>query len=117
MVEVTVGTLVASFFVSVGVSFGLTVLSRALAPDRKEDDAGRGGRWKNRIFQSKNPLAPRDAVYGELRKSGTVVYEEVTQDGKVLHIVIVLGTGEVEAIPVIFLDDNPIYDDDIDSHN
>ena len=90
------------------------MLSRALAPDPEEDKANRGG-WRNRIFQSKNPLAPRDMVYGEVRKSGTVIYEEVTNDGKLLHTVIVLGTGEVEAIPVVFLDDIPIYDSDIAS--
>ena len=116
MPGVTVAALVTTFFISLGISFVLTVISRALAPDAKEDAANRGG-WRSRIFQSKNPLAPRDIIYGELRKSGTVVYEEVTDDGKFLHTVIVLGTGEVEAIPVIFLDDTPIYDVDIDSDN
>ena len=114
MPGITIASILTTFFISLGISFGLTVLSRALSPDPKEDAANRGG-WKARIFQSKNPLAPRDVVYGEVRKSGTVVYEEVTNDGKYLHTVIVLGTGEVEAIPVIFFDDTPIYDADMDS--
>ena len=114
MPGVTEAAIITAFLVSAGVSFGLTLLSRLLAPDDKEDEANRGG-WRSRIFQSKNPLAPRDMVYGELRKSGTIVYEEVTDDGKFLHTVIVLGTGEVEAIPIVFLDDNPIYDVDMDS--
>ena len=115
MPGVTVAALLIKVAVSIVVSFVLTVISRALAPDPKEEDAARGGRWKNRIFQSKDPLASRDVVYGELRKSGTIIYEEVTNDGNFLHSVIVLGTGEVEAIPVVFLDDIPIYEDDIDS--
>ena len=114
MPGITVAAIITTFLISAGLSFVLTVLSRALAPDPKEDATNRGG-WRARIFQSKNPLAPRDIVYGEVRKSGTVVYEEVTDDGAFLHTVIVLGTGEVEAIPVVFFDDTPIYDDDIAS--
>ena len=116
MTGIEIGVLLTTFLISTAVSFVLTVISRALAPDPKEDEANRGG-WRNRIFQSKNPLAPRDVVYGEIRKSGVVVYEEVTDDGKFLHTVIVLGTGEVEAIPIVFLDDTPIYDVDIGSDN
>ena len=112
MTGIETGVLISIFFVSLGTSFILTVISRALSPDAKEDAANRGG-WRARIFQSKNPLAPRDVVYGEVRKSGTVVYQEVTNDGAFLHNVIVLGTGEVEAIPVVFLDDTPIYEDDM----
>ena len=112
MPGITLATILTTIAISAGISFGLTVLSRFLSPN--PDDAARSG-WRARIFQSKNPLAPRDFIYGEVRKSGTVVYEEVTDDGKYFHIVIVLGTGEIEAIPVIFLDDNPIYDDDLDS--
>ena len=116
MPGVTAATIITTLLISTAVSFGLTVLSRALSPDPKEDAANRGG-WRSRIFQSKNPLAPRDMIYGEVRKSGTVVYQEVTSDSRYLHNIIVLGTGEVEAIPVIFLDDYPIYDDDLDSEN
>ena len=114
MPGITVAAILTTIAISAGVTFGLTVLSRALAPDPKEDEANRGG-WKARIFQSKNPLAPRDVIYGEVRKSGTVIYEEVTNDGKFLHSVIALGTGEVEAISSLFFDDVPIYDADMDS--
>ena len=116
MPGITLATIITTIVISATISFGLTVLSRALSPDPKEDAANRGG-WRSRIFQSKNPLAPRDMIYGEVRKSGTVVYQEVTSDSRYLHNIIVLGTGEVEAIPVIFLDDYPIYDDDLDSEN
>ena len=112
MSGIETAVLITIFFTSLAVSFGLTVLSRLLAPT--PDDEARSG-WRARIYQSKSPIAPRDFIYGEVRKSGTVVYEEVTNNGKYFHIVIALGTGEIEAIPVIFLDDNPIYDDDLDS--
>ena len=116
MAGITLAALVTKVLISIAVSFVLTVISRALAPDPKQDtpNGNRGG-WRARIFQSKNPFAPRDIIYGEVRKSGTVVYEEVTSDGKFLHTVIVLGTGEVEAIPIVFLDDTPIYDVDMNS--
>ena len=114
MPGVLAGVTLASILIGAAVSFGLTVLSRALTPDSKEDSANRGG-WRSRIFQSKNPIAPRDIIYGEVRKSGTVVYEEVTNNGTYLHTVIVLGTGQVEAIPVVFLDDTPIYEDELSS--
>ena len=114
MSGIEIGVILTTLAISAAVSFAVTVISRALTPDPKEDAANRGG-WRARIFQSKNPLAPRDIIYGEVRKSGTVVYQEVTDNSKYLHNVIVLGTGRVEAIPVIFLDDNPIYDDDLDS--
>ena len=91
MPGVTTALIITTFFTSLAVSFVLTVISRALAPDPKEEDTSRGGRWRNRIFQSKDPLAPREVVYGELRKSGTIIYEEVTDDGTFFHSVIVLG--------------------------
>ena len=114
MPGVTAAAIFTTFFISLGVSFVLTVISRALTPDPQEDGANRTG-WKARIFQSKSPLAPRDVIYGEVRKSGTVIYEEVTKEGKFLHTIIALGTGEVEAIPLLFFDDTPIYDVDINS--
>ena len=91
MTGVEIGVIITNILISAAVSFGLTVISRALAPDPQEDTENRGGGWRSRIFQSKNPLAPRDIVYGEIRKSGVVVYEEVTDDGKFFHTVIVLG--------------------------
>ena len=106
------GAIATGILIGAAVSFTLTVISRALTPDAREDSANRGG-WRNRIFQSRNPTAPRDIIYGELRKSGIVVYQEVTEDGKFLHTVIALGTGEVDSIPVVFLDDYPIYADEL----
>ena len=114
MPSITAGVLLTQILVGAAVSFALTVISRALAPDPKEDSANRAG-WRGRIFQSRSPVAPRDIIYGELRKSGVVVYQEVTDGGKFLHTVIALGTGEVDSIPVVFLDDYPIYADDLDS--
>lgn len=103
-----------TFLISVVVSFVLTVLSRALTPSPKTPTQRPRG-WQERLGQRLDPVAPRDVIYGEVRVSGPVIYREVTDEGKLLHMVIALCTGEVTDIPVVFLDDYPIYADMLDT--
>ena len=105
--------ILVQILISVGVSVGLYVISKALFPNPDFDPNAAG--WQGRITQRNNPTAPRDIVYGEVRKSGVQFYTELTEESKFLHIIIGICQGPVHSIPIVFLDDQPIYEDEIDS--
>jgi|DEB0MinimDraft_6_1074348.scaffolds.fasta_scaffold00440_14 hypothetical protein len=72
----------------------------ALTP--KPDLSGTRGTLVN----AKDPAAPHDFVYGEVRKGGTIVYYESTgTNNKLLHQVIAVAGHEVEAISDIYIND------------
>ena len=55
---------------------------------------------------SKNPLAPSEFVYGEIRKGGVITYQDTSGgENKILHRIIVLAGHEVEEIGDVYLND------------
>ena len=117
MAGVTLGALITTFLINVSITVGLTILSRALSPSRPSTSPKdkQAGSWNTRIQQSDSPIAPREIVYGEVRNSGPTAYKGVTSDGKYLHLIVLLSATEVEDIPVVFLDDYPIYMDELNA--
>lgn len=58
------------------------------------------------LVNTRDPAAPQDFVYGEVRKGGTVTYYETTGDkNKYLHQIIVLAGHEVDNIGDIYIND------------
>jgi hypothetical protein len=87
---------------TVGLSIGLSYLSSVLfAPKQpKPDDVQ---------TSIKNPTSPRQRHYGRVKTSGPWVFCEA-KDGS-LHKVIALGTGELDAIEEIWVDDIEVSPD------
>lgn len=83
--------------VGIGLSVGLSYLSSVLfAPKQpKPEDVQ---------TSVKNPTAPRTRHYGRVKASGPWVFAE-SKSGA-LHKVLALGTGELDAIEEIWVDDN-----------
>jgi hypothetical protein len=77
----------------------------ALAPKPDFSSLNSGGILVN----TRGAIMPHDFVYGQVRKGGTVVYDEVTgEDNKYLHRVIALAGHEVEEIGDIYINDEVV---------
>jgi len=59
---------------------------------------------KNRLVTIRQPVQPRDIVYGETRKGGTLVFINEAND-TYLHLVVALAGHQVEGIDEIYFDD------------
>ena len=78
----------------------------ALAP--KPDSSAMTGS-QGRLVNAKNPAAPHEFVYGQVRKGGVVTYYETTgSNNKFLHQVIAIAGHEVEEIGDIYLNDEVV---------
>jgi len=90
--------------ISIGLSAVTSWALQALAP---KPDLGRFGTSSaGLLVNDQNAIAPQDFIYGEVRKGGTVVYDETTgEKNKFLHRVIALAGHEVEEIGDIYLND------------
>jgi len=85
----------------IGVSMVVSYALQTLAPQQGLSSAGSAGLLVN----VRDPAAPREYVYGRVRKGGVATYYEATNDNKFLHMILVLAAHEVEAIDDIYIDD------------
>jgi hypothetical protein len=96
----TVGAVVGYLATSVVTSWAL----QALAP--KVDFGAAGLTSSGLLVNNRNGIAPQQFVYGEVRKGGTVTYDETRgEENKYLHRIISLVGHEVEEIGAIYLND------------
>ena len=63
---------------------------------------------QKRTEMIKQPLSPRDIVYGEVKKSGTLVYMDTTNNNKNLHMVIALASHEIQSIDKVYFNDEEL---------
>lgn len=99
-------------------SIALAYASQALTPKPKLPMLSNG--LSDRTKQVQQPITARDIVYGETRKSGPLLFVDVNVGKSVnntpadrLHMIIALASHEIEAIEEIYLDDYPIFPDEI----
>ena len=100
----TVGTyaIIAATYVAVSVVTSWAL--QALAPDMPSGVGTQG-----LLTNIKEPTAPHQYVYGEVRKGGVVTYIESTgENNKFLHQIIVLAGHEVEEIGDIYINDEVV---------
>lgn len=103
--------------ISIVISLIMSFISAAFTPKPKLPDFSpfrETGR--DRLRQVREPVSPRELVYGEIRKSGVIVHIESTGENKFLHMVIALASHEVESIPVVFINDQPVYESQMNAN-
>lgn len=100
-----VGILLIQAATYVAVSAVTSWALNALAPKPDFSSANSGGILVN----NRGAAKPQDFVYGQIRKGGTVVYDETTgTNNKFLHRVIALAGHEVEEIGDIYINDEVV---------
>ena len=102
-----------SILTSVATSLVLSGLQRLIAGS---PDTGGGQRIKNSGItqQIKQPIIDRKPVYGEVRRSGGLLYIGMSDDNKYLHLVIEVAPHEVQEIGEVWLNDYSIPPDHLD---
>jgi len=94
-----VGLWATSFLVGLGISAVTSWAMAALTGKPKGQDRGL-------ITNIKDAAAPREYVYGEVRKGGVITYVESTgEDNKFLHLVLTMAAHEVESITAVRVND------------
>ncbi len=108
---------ITSALVSGVISAALSFVSGALAgkPDSPSSSFG-SIRTRGSTQQFRQPITAREMVYGEVRKSGPIIYAGVTDDNKHLHLVIALASHEIEEIGEIFINDLSVPVDDLNEN-
>jgi hypothetical protein len=96
--QILATTIITSLAVGVVTSWIL----KALAPKPSFGEQGL-------IFNSRDPAAPQQIVYGKVRKGGYITYIESTGDkNKFLHLIVTLAGHEVNAINKVYINDEEV---------
>lgn len=88
------------------VGFGLSALSKALAP--KVD---LGAQIRGTTVTTRDSAGSRKIVYGKMRVGGNVVFiHHAGADNKYLYLVVAFATHEIESYEEIWFNDNKIWE-------
>ena len=108
----TIGTAVIAAAINVGVG----LLVSALGSGRTKGNLTPNPvQLRDRTQQVRQPITARRVWLGEGRFSGPVIHLESTNSNKFLHIGIALATHEIAGLDTYYLDDDPIFADDLNA--
>jgi len=62
---------------------------------------------------AKQSISPRDVVYGEVKKSGTIVFLETTNNDQDLHVAVTLAGHEINAVKDVFFNEVKVREADL----
>lgn len=103
----------AAFASRFAISMALSFVSKALQPKPKKQEQEQG--LSGITQQFRQPIIPRNAVYGEVRTSGGIIYAGTSgPTNKYLNMVIVIAAHEIEAFDEFIIEDQSITPDMID---
>ena len=90
-----------------GIAWGTVALgasmvagSVALAPKPRVQSVGNQNyqqQTSNRSLMIKQPITVRDTVYGESKKSGSILFMETTNITKMMHLVVQIASHEIQS--------------------
>lgn len=102
-------TALQGFGVMAVATAALSAASQALAPkpDLPTYQAFSSGALQ-RTQNIKQPVQPRNVIYGQIRQGGTIGFIESTDDDKFLHMVILVASHEIQEYTTIFLNDEAL---------
>ena len=64
---------------------------------------------QKRTEMIKQPLSTRDIVYGEVKKSGTLLYMESAANNQTLHMILSLASHEIQSIDKVYFNHQYFY--------
>jgi hypothetical protein len=108
-------TAAAFSWAAFGLSLALSAVSYAMSPKPKSNASSYASvKSSGSTQQFRQAVTARETVYGEVRKSGPIIYVTTTNDNKYLHMMIALASHEVQEIGEIIIDDVSIPNDHLD---
>lgn len=103
-----VGSAFMTAFVTQAV---LGAVATALSP--KPEQYTSANELRGRTVMTKQAISPRDVVYGEVKKSGTIVFLETTNNNKDLHLCVTVAGHEINAVKDVFFNDVKVREADL----
>ena len=101
---ITAGAWAAWSWGAFALGAGLSMVSRALAPDLDMSS------MQGATLNVREPSAPRKIVYGETRVGGAIVFVDSTgSDNKLLHLVIAVAGHEIQSFEKVYFGDTLIW--------
>lgn len=86
----------------------LGAVGSALQP--KPEQFTSAAELRGRTVMTKQSITPRDVVYGEIKKSGSIVFLETTNDEQDLHVCVTLAGHEINAVKDVFFNEIKVRD-------
>ena len=97
--------IVGTLLVQIGASVLLGAAARLFMPKQQE------AQLRDRTVTVRAAAAPRDIVYGRVRKGGNIIYVN-SRSNTILNLVVVLAGHNVNKIGAIYFDDDLAADED-----
>ena len=96
----------AFFAQQFAISAVLGAIGNALTP--KPEQYTSAAELRGRQVMSKQAISNRDVVYGEVKKSGTIVFMETTNDNENLHICVTLAGHEINGVNNVYFNETEV---------
>ena len=97
---------VAIVTASVAISASLTVAPRARNSSLQQRSYS--AQTSNRSLMIKQPVMARDMVYGTTKKSGGLLFMEVSDNNKYLHMIVQVAGHEIEEFTKLYFNDEEL---------
>lgn len=95
-----------AFAINVAVTLALVAASYALRPDASDlGVAGASDRSKDRLRNSRQPLAPHRIIYGQVRVGGAITYLHSTDNDEELHQLLTIASHPIQSIVSLYAED------------
>lgn len=102
----TGGSVLAGLLVSTGIA---SVLSpRPINRNSSVAQSTNSSHSSNRSIMTKQPITPRETVYGSTKKSGAILFMETTDSNKQLHMLIQIASHEIQSFDTIYFNDEEL---------
>lgn len=105
--SLALSTAINAFVAKYAIS--LLVMAGSITYSSIEQRKARAALNKGRTFMVREPAAPRQIVYGEVKTSGPIVFMDATgTKNEYLHIIVALASHPCEAIGTVYLNDDAL---------
>lgn len=112
-----IGSIITGALTSLASSLIMSGLQKLIAPKPPKPRGGASALQNSGITQQvRQPIIVRKPVYGEMRRSGGILFMDVTNNNKYLHIIIELAPHQVSEIGEVWFGDYPIAPDHLDAN-
>jgi len=94
-----------NFLINTAINIAVgAVLSKVMA----KKPASYSQQLKARTEMIKQPIVPRDTVYGETKKSGAILFMESSNNNQDLHMIVQLASHEIQSVDKIYFNDEEL---------
>ena len=95
-----------NFLTGVAVMFVGSLLSpRPRIPNTSTQQTANENQLASRSVMTKQPITSRETVYGESKKSGAILFMDVTNNNSILHMIVQIASHEIQSFDKIYFND------------